>query len=195
MNKIDEERYILKLAIPLLKDIYGDFYVDKEQVDNPDAAIILKKYVKQKIGIEITSIDKKDVKQYFNDKKIIKEVEQEQLKNLQNKEYSRSPTRKCSIPFPKEYIYDGVIKKTEKYTNYTNSDNYDEIIILVSSSYLNLNYKYFEDYHKPWTQFLLSKNKFPFDKVIFVCNETKNSTIIYNKNLSKIDKPKICPSK
>lgn len=195
MNKRNKEQYILKLAIPLLKHIYGEFDVDIEQLDSPDAAIILKQPTKQKIGIEITSIDKEDVKQYFNDKKITKEVEQEQLRDIANKEYSKNPTRKSSISFPKEYIYDGVIKKTEKYINYTNSDNYDEIIILIFSSYLKLNYENFEDYHKPWTQFLLAESKFPFDKVIFVCSETKNNDIVYNKDLPKIDKPNICPSK
>ncbi|BAK71805.1 hypothetical protein [Aliarcobacter butzleri] len=190
MNKFEQERKILELAKPLLKEIYGEFNLNDKQIDCPDASIILQK-MSHEIGIEITSIDREDIKQYFNDKKNSKEVEIKQLEELNNNVYSKNPIKKLSIPFTHKYIYDGVIKKEKKYIEYYNSNNYKEIIILIYSTYLTLNYKFFEDYIKPWTQYLLNKESFPFDKVIFVCESTEKNIIVYKKNQPSIQPPSI----
>ncbi|GHU19482.1 hypothetical protein AGMMS50243_11590 [Betaproteobacteria bacterium] len=55
------------------------------------------------------------------------------------------------------------------------------MLILAFSSYLNADHKFFNEYHKPWTNFLLSEQGFPFDKVIFVCEHTRKAVVIYDK--------------
>lgn len=185
METKEQEREILKLAEPILKRIYGEYKIDESQTDKPDASIILEQNVSNKIGIEITCIDKEDIKQYFNDKKISKEIEDEQLKQLLNNKYSKNPIKKHTISFDNKYIYDGVIKKNKKYISYKNSDTYTEIILLIWSSYLRLDYKYFENYLIPFTQHFLREENFQFNKVIFVCESTKKNIIVYNKDLTK----------
>lgn len=183
MEKVEFEREILESSQPLLKKIYGNFSIDKEQIDCPDASIILEKN-KAKIGIEITCIDNEDVLKYFNDERISSKILNEQLSNIDgNYEYCENPMKKLSIPYPHTYIYDGVIKKEEKFTNYQKSDNYEEIIILAFTNYLKLKNVKSINYFTKWTQYLLSKEHFSFNKVIFLCNETKKSFIVYDKNL------------
>lgn len=198
MDKVDEERSILKLASPLLEELYGRFDVVAEQLDKPDAAIILQpQTVENKltskdvsIGIEITSIDKQQDKQYLNDEKFTKDLISKQIQALQKGgRFSSPPTKKISIQFTKDYIFNGVFKKQNKHTAYAQAGDYDEIIILAFSSYLDLDYPYFSEYHTPWTEFLLSEQKFPFNKVIFVCTKTKKSVLIYDKSRPQLNHP------
>jgi len=191
MEKVEKERSVLDLAMPLLKELYGSFDIVSDQLDKPDAAIILKSNNK-KIGIEITSVDKQKDLQYFNDKKDSREIESQQLNNLQKDgSYSSQPNKKLSIAFPHDYIVENVLKKEEKYIGYKQSSDYDEIIILAFSSYLEIGYEHFENYHKPWTNLLLSQKEFPFDKVIFACSKTSNAMVVYDKNFLQSKKLKI----
>lgn len=68
VEKVKLEREILESSLPLLNKIYGNFTIDEERKDSPDAAIILEQS-KANIGIEITRIDCEDVFKYFNDEK------------------------------------------------------------------------------------------------------------------------------
>lgn len=190
MRKSEEERYVLELANPILSDIYGDFDVDENQTDSPDAAIFLSGGVRKKIGIEITSVDKQEIQQYLNDEKITKPIITQQLDALQlDGSHSSQPTKKISIPFPKEYIFDGVIKKKDKYSRYIELGDYDEMIVVAFSSQLQTDHEHFKDYHKLWTGHLLGKNSFPFDKVIFVSLNTRDAVVVYDKDLPRINAP------
>lgn len=181
MEKINKERNILTCAEPLLRKLYGDFDIVPEQLDKPDAAI-KRKSCDKKIGIEITSVDKENIQEYINNEKITREITSQQISDLlSNGKYSSRPVKKVSIPFHNDYIFDGTYKKAEKYQSYIDSGNYEEMIILAFSAYLSTDHKFFNDYHKPWTNFLLSDKKFPFDKVIFVCERTGHSVVIYDK--------------
>lgn len=183
MNKIDKERNILNHAKSLLQEIYGDFDVISEQIDKPDAAINTKKGNK-KIGIEITSVDKKNIQEYMNNEKISEETQNQQIDDLlKDRSYSQKSLKKASITFPNDYIFDNVYEKLEKYNSYVDNEEYDEMIILACSSYLRIGHEFFNEYHKPWTNFLLSDKNFPFDKVIFVCAQSGASTLIYDKKL------------
>lgn len=190
MNKVNTERYILKLVKPKLKKLYGNFNIVSEQIDNPDAAIELKSRKKYKIGLEITTVDKQKTLQYLNDNKITQPIECKQLEDLQNSQsYSKKPMKKISINFPKEYISESVLKKEKKYLQYKQNGDYQEIILIAFSSYLKIDLECFKHRHKPWTNFFLSKNHFSFDKVIFVDIQTKKAVLIYDKNLPLIKEP------
>ena len=191
MDKIELERFVLELAKPLLKELYGNFSIDPDQKDSPDASIILESSNRQ-IGIEITSVDKSEALQYFNDEKVSKPIELEQLDALLNDgSYSGHPMRKMSIEFPRDYLYENIIKKKAKFSRYSESGDYDELIILAFSSYMRLDHKDFNDYFKPWTEYLLSKEHFPFVKVIFVCTCTRNSITVYEKEFPRRSEPKL----
>lgn len=197
MNKVDNERNILKVALPLLKKLYGDFDEDQNQLDKPDAAIILKQKNNDTnlkpaicIGIEITSIDKQGDQQYLNDEKFTKSATLEQIKQfLSNGTHSNQPLKKISIAFDERYIFDGVIKKQEKYTTYISDEKYSEIIVLAFSSHMSIASEDFADYHSIWTNYLLSEQRFPFDKVIFACKMTNSAVLIYDKNHPNLNKP------
>lgn len=182
MEKIYRERNILLLAETLLSKLYGDFSVIPEQIDKPDAAIKIKKTSKT-IGIEVTSVDKQKDQEYLNNEKITHEVIGQQLNNLSTDgSYSGRAIKKLSIPLPRDYIFESVIKKAEKYQSYAEFGKYEEIIILAFSSYINVNDDFFNECLKPWSNFLLSENEFPFDKVVFISERTKEAIVIYDKS-------------
>lgn len=193
MTKIEDERNILKIAYPILAKIYGQFKEDASQIDKPDAAITLNSSNPNssiQIGIEITSVDRHEDQQYLRDEKFIQKETSKQIAELiQDGTYSKQPLKKTSIIFDNQYIYSGVIKKRQKYENYASSKKYHEIIILAFSDHMTKNNKHFNSYHRPWANFLLSKCNFPFDKVIFVCKETKTAILIFDKNNPKLDAP------
>lgn len=189
MEKIDKERDILSLAETLLSELYGEFCIVTEQTDRPDAAINIKK-CGRRIGIEITSVDKEKDQEYLNNEKITSKVSSQQINSLLvDGICSSRPTKRLSISFPKDYIFESVIKKAEKYQSYAESRKYGEILILAFSSYLNAGDSAFNEYHKPWTNFLLSEKYFPFDKVIFVSEHTRKVAVVYNKESPLRDSP------
>jgi len=190
MDKIAREREILDFAKSALEELYGSFEVIPDQLDRPDAAIILNSTDRKKIGIEITSIDKKDVQQYLNDEKVTKDIVRKQLDYLiHGEKCSDQPIKKISISFPRTYIFDGAIKKADNYSQYMESGEYGEMILLAFSSYLQINDEHFDDYHKPWAAFLFTEKSFPFDKVIFVCKYTKKAVVVYDKSIPQLTCP------
>ncbi|TOP30673.1 hypothetical protein [Vibrio parahaemolyticus] len=190
MSKIEKERAILSASAGLLEKLYGKFSIDENQVDRPDAAIILKNG--NKIGIEITTVDKPETLQYFNDKYAEKPHIDKQLSDLlENGSYSQRPIKSKSIMLENHYALANLRKKESKYREYLSSGNYEELIIVAFSSYMKPQNPYYKSYHIPWTNHLLSKVKFPFDKVILVCAETKSADLVYDKKHKK----KIAPKK
>jgi hypothetical protein len=190
LEKIAKEKQILNLALPLLRDIYGDFDIDNDQVDSPDAAILLNKST-NKIGVEITSVDSPKVKAYFNDEKVANLEKEEQLERLiDNGSFTTQPMKKMSVEFKHDYIFKGVIKKSEKHKSYMNAGSYHEMIVVASSEYLEISSEHFFGYHMPWANYLLSNSSFPFDKVIYVCEKTGKSVLIYDKEKPLEEAPK-----
>ncbi|TMP88503.1 hypothetical protein CWC05_03480 [Pseudoalteromonas ruthenica] len=195
MSKVLEERNILELAKPILGEIYGNFQVVPEQTDRPDAAII-SDTIEGRIGIEITSVDGTDVQQYFNDEKFGRDIESKLIDDvISSGKHSDRPTKKLSIPFPKSYIADGVLKKIDKHSEYFASGEYEEIILISFSEYLEIRGRHFESYHKPWTWHLLKEKSFPFSKVIFVCKNNGDSSLVYDKNAPAPEPPECDPDK
>jgi len=186
MDKIAKERHILILAKPILVELYENFNIIDEQKDNPDAAIELAS--NEKIGIEITSIDPQKIQQYFRDTKFERDVKFQELEQISQGKHSNKPTKKLSIPLPNTYICDGVKKKQEKYLQYMKSGNYKDIILIAFGEYLGIN-ENFISYYKPWTQYFLTKKSFSFDKVIYVCEKSGNSILVFDKNLPYQEKP------
>lgn len=190
-EKIEKERRILNFALPALESLYGSFTIDDQQQDAPDAAIILEESL-CKVGIEITSVDPQKVQSYFNDRKITGQVEKEQIENLlKNGSFSKEPTKKMTIEFKYNYIFDGVIEKSKKYDSYKKNRKFHELVVLASSSYLEISSAHFSDYHKPWAEHLLGQNKYPFDKVIFVCETSGRAELIYDKSKPVKPEPKM----
>ena len=194
-EKIAKERQVINLALPLLWDIYGEFDIDNNQVDSPDAAIVLNEGSK-KIGIEVTSVDSPEVNAYFNDEKVANLIKQEQLQRLlEDDSFTTQPMKKMSIEFEHNYIFNGIIKKISKYQSYINDGSYYEMIVVASSDYLEISNEHFFDYHMRWTNYLLSDCSFPFDKVIYVCEKSGKAALLYDKEkplevVPKLDKNK-----
>lgn len=104
LDKIANERQVLNLALPLIREIYGEFDTDNDQVDSPDAAIVLNANSKI-IGIEITSVDLPEVKAYFNDKKFGAPLRQKQLESLiKDDSFTTQPMKKMSFKLEHNYI-------------------------------------------------------------------------------------------
>ena len=61
------------------------------------------------------------------------------------------------------------------------SGRYHEMIVVASSEYLEINNEYFFEYHLPWTNYLLSDSLFQFDKVIYVCEKSGKTVLVYDK--------------
>lgn len=199
MDKIEFERSILEKAKPLLRKLYGEFRVDLEQNDRPDAAIFLgdsadhatDNTTPRKIGIEITSIDKQSDLQYLNDEKHGREIANKQLEDsLHNGTPGENPLKRIDVKLPKNYILDGIINKSEKYNDYVKSGSFEEIILLCFSDIITPDSKFMKQGLKHWTDFLLSQANFPFDKVIFVSLVGSGSVQIYNKKHPRIIRPK-----
>jgi hypothetical protein len=177
MNKRELEEHILKLAGPLIKRLYGCFDVDRDQTDRPDAAIDVKKPTKHygrkrvpfKVGIEITTVDKMESLEYLKDKKFGKHIINDLITNaLENSEDDKRPLKKIDVSIDSSYIFDGVTRKSDKYSNYTSSGVFREVILLCFSEVVCSRSVIFEHGLRDWTNFLLSKNNYPFDKVLFV---------------------------
>lgn len=160
-TKFVQERYVLKLAKPLLKKLYGQFEVDFSQSDRPDAAIWVTRPRKQveytgrafSVGIEITTVDQEEPLAYING---AHPVSTEETENSIN------------IVIPKTYVYDGALKKQNKYEEYAQGNTFKEIILVCFSQVLGVNDPFFKQCVAGWTAYLLTKVAFPFEKVLFV---------------------------
>lgn len=192
MDKIEYENFVFECAEKTLEDIYGEFFRDSKQIDRPDAAIVLNNSQRQKsIGIEITSCDSTEHKQYFNDRKFSRNIESQQMDDCLNGIAQTRPLKKESISIPKNYIYKAIHDKGSKYKEYKRSKKYDEVILLVSSDFLSSDYCHFYTYIVPWTNYFLSNLKYPYDKVIFICLRTKENCVLYEKKKPTAKHPNI----
>jgi hypothetical protein len=198
MTSFEVERTVLELAKPLLQEIYGDFEVDQEQRDKPDAAIFSRNIgdnsqvtKTKKIGIEITTVDKPKDMQYLNDEKFAQDLVIEQLQALvADGEAANRPNKKISIEFSDTYISDGVAKKASKYQAYNATGRFDELIVLAFSSQFDLNDADMREYHAAWCSYHLSRSSFPFDRVIFVSTcKAGDAVVVYDKEKPKTHAP------
>lgn len=189
MNKVEKEREILSISMGVLEKLYGKFNIDETQVDRPDAAIVLENG--NRIGIEITTVDKPETLQYFNDKYSERPHIEKQLNDLlEHGRYSTRPTKSKSITLENHYAFASLMKKKSKYKEYLSSGNYNELIIVAFSSYMKPQNRHYKTYHIPWTNHLLSKTNFPFDKVILICTQTRSADLVYDKRHKKLFAPK-----
>lgn len=191
MEKRNLENHILNLSMPLLLKLYGHCKVDESQSDRPDAAVDVckphKRFGKKcepfKVGIEITTVDKEVPLAYLNDKKFGQEKLTKQINDSINFGIdSEQPNKKIDVEIPKSYIYDGVVKKSEKHASYMNLGEFKEIIIICFSDVISSNNVIFKRGLMEWSNRLLSQNKFPFDKVIFVDLLGGRPVRVYDKN-------------
>lgn len=180
-EKIEFERYLLNIAVPVLKEIYGDFKIDESQKDKPDAAIILKN--NKRVGIEIVTAETKDVKKRLNGIKSAKKLAE---KKYFEEGHDFVPINNVYVNHDEEYISTAAEKKIGKYQSYKATNRFDEIILIVASNFLNTRYEDFKKCHIPITQSKLYEAKFPYDKLIYVYfqNDPKfdEAILIYDKN-------------
>jgi len=191
MNKREQEEHVLKLAEPLLEKLYGKFSVDPAQTDKPDAAIVVYKPrkcfgVKAKpfrVGIEITTVDKREDLEYLNDEKYGRDkVIAQTMDTLINGVDSGKPIKKAEVEITDSYIYDGAIRKTEKYQGYLESGTYRQIILLCFSDVVPTDTDFFNEHLQDCTNHLLSKVQFPFDAVVFASLRSGNPVRVYRKS-------------
>ncbi|EOG8084208.1 hypothetical protein OGW18_11860 [Citrobacter sp. CK184] len=198
MDKLKIEDSVFQASKRYLHDLYGDFTRIDEQKDKPDAAIRLSQKVDSvdvTIGIEITCVDKQGDLQYFNDEKFSRDITQQQIDDCINGVVPTQPMKKASIAIGKDYFYEAIEKKRDKYDGYKNDGGFDGVIILVFSQLFGCDEKHFSDYHVSWTNYLLSKSDFPFDKVVFVDRAQSKCITMFDKNKPKTSPPKNEPNK
>jgi len=176
-TKEELENQIFELAEPLLFKLYNAYTKIPDQTDKPDAAILLSnpprrfgvKVSSVKIGIEITSVDPSEYTAYTNDKKFGSNLVIEQIKRTFEKGIvDDNPTKKIDVPIPENFIFDGVVGKAQKYESYRTKSEFDEIILLCFSNVICSRNKILKGGLIAWTNYMLSKENYPFDKVIFV---------------------------
>lgn len=197
--KEEFENRIFELAAPLLEKLYNTYTKIPDQVDSPDAAILLSKPPQRfdvkasvKIGIEITSVDPHWYLAYANDKKYGASLISEQTsRTFEQGIVDDNPTKKVDVPIPQNFIFDGVIGKAKKYETYRAQSEFDEIILICFSEVIWARNEIFKGGLSAWTNYLLAQARFPFDKVIFVSPRDYDSAPvqIYDKKTNKDKRP------
>lgn len=191
MKKRELEERVLKLAEPLFEKLYGKFSVDQAQTDRPDAAIMVykphKRYGRKarsfRVGIEITTVDNELDLAYLNDEKYDRDKVIAQTRDaLNNGLDSGKPIKKAEIKITDSYIYDGAIRKKEKYQRYFESGTYREIVLLCFSQVVATDTVFFKKHLQGCTNHLLSKAQFPFDVVVFVSLRAGNPMRVYRRS-------------
>lgn len=191
MKKRELEEHVLKLAEPLFEKLYGKFSIDPAQTDRPDAAITVYKPNKRfgvnagafRVGIEITAVDKWQDLAYLNDEKYCRDKLIAQMMDALEKGLdSDKPIKKAEIEITDSYIYDGAIRKKDKYPGYSESGPYREIILLCFSEVLATDTAFFKKHLHDCTDHLLSMAQFPFDAVVFTSLRSGNPVRIYRKS-------------
>lgn len=200
-GKLKYEREVGLRAESLLKKLYGNFIWDEEQKDSPDRAIILTSPPKRfgqpkgrpiRIGVEITDVDPKEFRSYFGDTKFRKQfVEKRDDETLCTGTHPDSMNKRMKIPIPDTYIYNGAKAKAKSYAKYVESGDFDEIILLCTSHVLREYDSFLAHGLIQWTNYHLSAESFPFDKVLFLPHESFSAIQLYTKahKLNKIPKP------
>ncbi|NWD73745.1 hypothetical protein HX890_06380 [Pseudomonas gingeri] len=197
--KEEFENRIFELAAPLLEKLYNAYTKIPDQIDSPDAAILLSKPPKRfgvkasvKIGIEITSVDPNWYLAYANDKKYGADlISQQDSRTFDQGIVDDNPTKKVDVPIPQNFIFDGVIGKAKKYESYRSQSKFDEIILICFSDVIWTRNEIFKYGLSAWTDYLLSQAGFPFDKVIFVSPRDYDPAPvqIYDKKTNKNKRP------
>ncbi|MEQ5777101.1 hypothetical protein J4E05_16360 [Thalassospira sp. NFXS8] len=194
MKKRNLELKVLDLAKTELDKLYGFYNIDESQNDRPDAAINVieprsdfdEKNPSFKVGIEITSVDKEDVQAYFNDQTYgINKINEAFAENKKNGGKINHANKKMEIFVDEFYIYEGAMKKLKKHEDYAKSNIFKDIILICHSENTNSN-----KLLREWTNFLLSKENFPFDKVLFTALETQKCFLIYEKKKPLLTEPR-----
>lgn len=179
-DKVAEERQVLAAAMPELGRIYGKFKVDESQIDRPDAALDLE--TGKRVGIEITTIDAPDGLQYMRDPKISEGADLLQTDRLSHgfSPLGR-PTKLLSIDLARDYLASGALRKHRKYADYHASGAFDELVLVTFSDYIRMSTPGFSSYYAPMANWVLCRERFPFDRVIFVCKDAQKAVTIYDK--------------
>jgi hypothetical protein len=188
MEKRELEMNVVELAKPLLEKLYGKCSVDDTQTDKPDAAITVWKPHKRfghkanpfRVGIEITTVEKEQDLAYLNDGKYGRDkVLAQTMDALEKGIVSPKPIKKIEIEITESYIYDGAIRKKEKYLSYLESGTYREVILLCFSDVVKTSR--FKSYLQNYTNYRLSVENFPFDAVVFVSRRSGDAVRVYRK--------------
>ncbi|MGA4521364.1 hypothetical protein [Citrobacter portucalensis] len=191
MEKRKLEEHVLNLSRPALHKLYGGYSIDTNQVDRPDAAIDVKKPHKTfgkerkpfKVGVEITTVDPAKTLSYLNDENFGRDIINNQINDLiSNGIDSVRPSKKIDTKITRTYIYDSVKKKGKKYEEYTLAGDFKETIVLCFSDVIDSGNQIFKNGLCEWTNYLLSEDAFPFDKVIFVGLRGGKPVCVYDKS-------------
>lgn len=195
-KKREQEERALSAAFPLLQKLYGVIESDSDQHDSPDFCINVKAPNKHwgrkcqpfKVGVEVTTIDGAKVLAYFNDEKHSANEKIAQIENLKSGIISEQPFKRMDVKFDDSSISHSLLKKSDKYKNYSLNGVFREIIIICFSDFLKLNYFNENKQNlKKSVEFILHRQQFPFEKVLFVGAEKNASSIMI------YDKKKSCP--
>ncbi|VWD65305.1 hypothetical protein [Burkholderia contaminans] len=194
MEKITKERHLLELATPCLKRLFGEYQVDKNQRDRPDAAIVTiptgNLNTGARIGIEITTADPPHALEYINEKKSIYAYNAKRIDAyMRGEELRAEVAKRATIELPKTYIPEGVKGKAEKYNTYHEEGDFDKLVLVASTELLSGESDLVR-YHTQWPNYLLSEAKYPFDYVILVIEKTKECMQIYDKQRPSTIEPK-----
>ncbi|RXE52669.1 MULTISPECIES: hypothetical protein [Pseudomonas fluorescens group] len=193
-----EEAQLFDLALPLLKKIYKEFIIDEAQKDKPDKAIFLlkpparfgkRKSKSPRVGIEITTADPSGYLSYINERKSDKKIIHAQMdKAIESSIAPDRPLKKVGNRIHHDWIYEGIKGKAKKHDDYVSSGSFDELILLCYSNVISITDKEFYDGLNDWTDYLLSEDNYPFDKVLFL-GADNNAIQVYNK----VEQRKIAP--
>ncbi|KVN36022.1 hypothetical protein WJ63_01570 [Burkholderia pyrrocinia] len=187
-TKIDEERAVLAVAIPLLKQLYGELCTDPAQTDRPDAALVLEN--DRRVAVEITSLDRADDKQYWNDKTHGAEAVDAQLTRMVSGDpLIDRPIKSMKVDLTRDYLAGQALSKAAKHDAYMAAGIYAESVLITTSEYITARHAGFEDYYIPMASYLFHAAKFPFNKVIFACKKTNKAILVYDKSATPTPEP------
>jgi hypothetical protein len=191
MTNRELESNVLEICFPLITRLYGGFIVNSEQTDRPDFAIDVLNPINTsggfalpfQIGIEVTTVDPETILEYLINEKHGRSVANQVADDLFNKNITtQRPLKKINIRVGSDYIYLGARKKFNKYLEYSRMGSFKELILLCFSRQIQANSNAFLQYLRPWSNYLLSVNNCPFDKVLFVSMLDERAEQIYDKS-------------
>lgn len=186
LKKIEQERETLRRAVPMLKAIYGEFEIDPDQLDRPDAAIVLGDG--RRIGVEITSLDPSSDRQYMNDEAYGADAKAAQRRRMERREpLLPQPLKKTVVTVTPDYLAKGALAKADKHSQYLAQGSYSDIVLLGSSDYLTLPCPELTTFYAPMASHLLGQASFPFAKVILVCEG--GTMLVYDRSAPPTPKP------
>lgn len=187
-TKIDKERAVLAVAMPLLKELYGELCADPVQTDRPDAALVLAN--DHRVAVEITSLDRADDKQYWNDKTHGTALIDAQFTRMVSGDpLIDQPIKSMKVYLTRDYLAGQALPKAAKHDAYMAAGIYVESVLITTSDYITARHEGFEDYYIPMAGHLFHDAAFPFNKVIFACKKTSKALLVYDKSATPPPKP------